>query len=329
MMIIPALLLGIVVALSRRSPLRVEDGMQEDAPLRLLRWTVGLLSVSRAEWGQAMLGELASIEGRGRRWRFTIGCVGATLLLPPWGRAGAGVLAFVATAIGGIGLYGSVVIRYGLGPVAWVWAAIVLVFLLALVLAAVSLLRRPGVAAPGLVAGLFIALAWMVMYGFGFVRFLTSVLPPWAVPLLHFVVPAAVGVVGTLWGGSAVAGRRTSRLAAISASLGLFLYGTLAVAVVGAGGPPDDSGFTIRYIVSDRLGNVVVFYLVLLPLVTATIGWAAAAATTRLRPQLATPGASVGSTALVQGPHRPGRLVLQYAGVAATVLLAAAALLRA
>jgi hypothetical protein len=45
---------------------------------------VGLLSAQRAEWGQAMLGELDHIEGRRQRWRFTVGCAGAALLLPPW-----------------------------------------------------------------------------------------------------------------------------------------------------------------------------------------------------------------------------------------------------
>jgi hypothetical protein len=90
-MIIPALLMCIGVALFRRSSIAVVEGPTADAPQRLLRWAAGLLSAQRDEWGQAMLGELDHIEGRGRRWRFTIGCVGAALLLPPWGRAGAAV----------------------------------------------------------------------------------------------------------------------------------------------------------------------------------------------------------------------------------------------
>jgi cation transporter-like permease len=40
-------------------------------------------------------------------------------------------------------------------------------------------------------------------------------------------------------------------------------------------------------IISDRLGNNVIKLLVVLPLVTATIGWAGAAATARIRPRLA------------------------------------------
>ncbi len=51
-------LLGVGVAMFRRSPHTVLDGPTEDAPLRLLRWTAGLLSEPRDESGQAMLGEL-------------------------------------------------------------------------------------------------------------------------------------------------------------------------------------------------------------------------------------------------------------------------------
>src|SRR5882724_5673220 len=223
MMIVPVMMLCIVVALLWRSPHAVLDGPTQDGPMRLLQWTAGLLSEPRDEWGRAMLGELDHIEGRGRRWRFTIGCVGATLLLPPWGRAGAAVLAMVAVGIGSLGLYASVVIRYGLGTGVWVWvgAAIVVAFLVSFILAASVLLRRPGVAVPGLLGGLFVALAWRATSGFTFSGVIAPITAPWAKPLLVIVVPAVVGVAGTLWGGSAVVGRRTARLAALSAGVGL------------------------------------------------------------------------------------------------------------
>ena len=287
MFIIPALLLCIAVALFRRFENVVVEGPKADVPLRLLRWAAGLLSTQRHEWGQAMLGELDHIEGRGRRWRFTIGCIGAALLLPPWGRAGAAAVAMLAVAMGGLGLYVSVLVRYQLGGDSWIAVTVVSIFLLSFVLAAVTLLRRPGVAVPGLLGGLFVALAWIAMSRFTFTSFITRVWSAWAVPLLFFVVPAAVGVIATLWRGSAVAGRRTARLAGISAGLGLYLYGTLAVAVVGAGGQAIDSGFTVTSTVTDRLGNNIIFYLALLPLVTTTFGWAASAATAHVRPQLA------------------------------------------
>ena len=338
MFIIPALLLCIAVALFRRSENAVVEGPKGDVPLRLLRWAAGLLSAQRHEWGQAMLGELDRIEGRGRRWRFTIGCIGAALLLPPWGRAGAAAMAMLAVAMGGVGLYVSVLARYQLGGDSWIAVTVVSIILLSFVLAAITLLRRPGVAVPGLLGGLFVALAWIAMSGFTFTSFITRVWSAWTVPLLFFVVPAAVGVIATLWCGSAVAGRRTARLAGISAGLGIYLYGTLAVAVVGAGGEPIESGFTVTSTVTDRLGNNIIFYLALLPLVTATFGWAASAATAHLRPKLAgadlvsfeaygvAAPAAAGSAAPAQTASRRG-LVLQYGLVAAAAILVAATML--
>ena len=79
-------LLGILIAWYRRDPQRFLDGPTEDAPLRLTRWAIGLLAPQRAEWGQAMLGELGHIKGRVQRMRFALGCVAAALVLPPWGR---------------------------------------------------------------------------------------------------------------------------------------------------------------------------------------------------------------------------------------------------
>jgi hypothetical protein len=283
MPIIPMMLLGIVIALIRRSSNAVTESPRADAPMRLLRWATGLLSAQRAEWGQAMLGELDHIEGRLRRWRFAIGCVGAALLLPPWGRVGAGVLAMLAVAIGGLGVYASVIVRYRLGASSLIGAAIVSTFLLGFVLAAFVLLRRPGIAVPGLLGGLFAALVWLAMSGFTFWNLVDRVWPAWALPVLFIAVPTVIGALGTLRGGSAADGRRTARLAGVSAGLGVYLYGTLAVAVLGAGGPPDDSGFSASYKINDRLGNNLIFYLALLPLVTATFGWSAAAVTARIR----------------------------------------------
>ena len=100
------------IALYRRNPRRFLDGPTEDAPLRLMRWAVGLLSPQRAEWGQAMLGELGHIDGRIRRMRFALGCAGAALVLPPWGRAAAGVWAMIVLAAGAVGLYAGMAVHY-------------------------------------------------------------------------------------------------------------------------------------------------------------------------------------------------------------------------
>src|SRR6266702_5614807 len=129
-------LLGIGIAMFRRSPQAFLDGPSEDMPTRLLRWAAGLLSAQRAEWGQAMLGELDHLDGRGPRWRFAAGCAGAALLLPPWGRTAAALWAMVLAAAGAVGVYAAVAVRYRLGAGGWIFAAIVLVFLVGFTLAA-------------------------------------------------------------------------------------------------------------------------------------------------------------------------------------------------
>jgi hypothetical protein len=269
-----------------------DPAVRDDVPVRLLGWAVGMLSAQREEWGQAMLGELGHIDGRRRRWRFAAGCASAALLLPPWGRSATMVWAMVAVAAGSAGLYASVGVRYGLEAWGWVFAAIALVLLASYTLVASVLLRQPGVALPGLLGGLFIALTWLAP-GYTFYDVIASVTPLWAVLVQVIVVPLLVGVAGALWGGSAAVGRRIARLAAISAGLYIFLYGTIAVAVLGAGGPPGDPNSTVSAIVDDRLGNNAVFYLWFLPLTTAAIAWAAAAATARVHPR---PAATVSST---------------------------------
>ena len=169
---------------------------------------------------------------------------------------------------------------------------------------------------------------------------------PWSPLTAEVAVPVLVGVAGVLWGGSAAAGRRTARLAAVSAGLGLYLYATIAVAVLGAGGPPGTRAGPSSDNVSDRLGNNVISILVVVPLVTATIGWAAAAATARIRPRLATSVAPVPFTAAgpageagrhpvttpqeagpavrVRSWRRTAWLLLLWAGVAAAAFLAVA-----
>jgi hypothetical protein len=95
-------------------------------------------------------------------------------------------------------------------------------------------------------------------------------------------VPFLVGAAGTLWSRDPIVGKRIARLAAITSSLGLFVYTTIAVAVIGGGGPPDaDGGFTLRGTISDRIGNNLVL-LGFATLVFATIGWGGAAAAGRL-----------------------------------------------
>jgi hypothetical protein len=275
-------LLGIGIALYRRNPQRFLDGPTEDAPLRLMRWAVGLLSPQRADWGQAMLGELGHLDGRIRRWRFTLGCVVAALLLPPWARAAAGGWVMIAVAATSVGLYASVAAHYRLAGGDWVAVAILTVFVAGCLLGASALVRRPGVAVPGLVGGVFVALVWLTLSGF---TFLDQVLPdivPWHPWVEAVVVPFVVGAAGTLWGRDPVVGRRIARLAAITGALGLYVYTTIAVAAIGgSAGFAEEGGGTLRGTISDRLANNLIL-LVFTTLVTATVGWGGAAAAGRL-----------------------------------------------
>jgi hypothetical protein len=285
-------LLGVLIALYRRNPRRFLDGPTEDASTRLLRWAVGLLSPQRAEWGQAMLGELGYIEGRLRRMRFTLGCVSAALLLPPWGRAAAGVWAMIALAAGAVGLYGGLAVHYRLAGGDWIVFGIVSVFLIGVLLGASALLRRPGVAIPGLLGGVCIALVWLTLSGFTFLDQMLPNIVPWHRFVEVIVVPFVVGAAGTLWARDPLTGQRIARLAAITGGLGLYLYRTIAVAAIGGGGPFDqDGGGTLRGTISDRLGNNMVV-LLYMSVVAAIVGWGGAAAVGRLLRRTLTPTVS-------------------------------------
>src|ERR1039457_7559819 len=262
-------LLGIMIALYRRNPQRFLDGPTEDAPLPPRRWAAGQLPPQRPDLGVAMLCELGHLEGRIRRMRFAIGCVVAALVLPAWGRAAAGVWAMIVLAAGAVGLYSGMAVRYRLGGGDWIAAAILTVFVIGVLLGASALVRRPGVAIPGLLGGLFITVTWLTLSGF---TFLDQILPntvPWHRLGQVMVVPFVVGAAGTPRGRALVVGKRIARLAAITASPGLFVYTSIAVAAIGGGGPFDeDGGGTLRGTISDRLGN----NMVLLAFTTLVVG---------------------------------------------------------
>ncbi|MET7423924.1 hypothetical protein [Dactylosporangium sp. NPDC005555] len=267
----------VAIALYRRNPRRFLDGPTEDAPLRLLRWSTGLLSARRAEWGQAMLGELAHLDGRRRRLRFALGCAGAALIMPPWGRAAAGHWAAIAITAGSLAMYARLTVHYGLGTGGWIALAVLGIICAGYLLGVSALLRRPGVALPGLSGGVFATVVGLSMSGFTAVDQVSFIPSPWQQWVMVIAVPAAIGAAGTLWRRDPAAGRRVARLAALSAGLLRLLYATVAVAVLGAGGPPDAAGgYTIRGTVSERLGNNIVD-LAVGTLLIAMVGWAAAA----------------------------------------------------
>jgi hypothetical protein len=282
---------AVAVALYRRNPHRFLDGPTEDAPLRLLRWAVSLLSPQRAEWGQAMLGELGHLDGRLPRMRFALGCSSAALILPPWGRAAGGLWATTGITAASFTIYAALIVRYRLGVGAWIALAVVLIICVGYLLGASALLRRPGVALPGLLGGVFATVVGLGMSGFTAVDLVSFIPSPWQQWVGVIVVPAAIGAAGTLWRRDPAAGRRVARLAAFSAGLLQLLYATVAVAILGGGGPPDeDGGFTVRGTVSDRLANNIVD-LVVSTLIIAMVGWAAAALASYLVRRRPTPAA--------------------------------------
>jgi hypothetical protein len=284
--------IALAIALYRRNPRRFLDGPTEDAPLRLVRWAVGLLSPGRAEWGRAMLGELGHLDGGWRRMRFALGCAGAALTLPPWGRAAAGMCATIGITAASLTIYAGLTIRYRLGAGGGIALAVVVIICLGYLLGASALLRRPGIALPGLLGGAFATLVGLCMAGFTAVDQVTFIPSPWQQWVRVIAVPAAIGAAGTLWRRDPAAGRRAARLAALSAGLLQLLYATVAVAILGGGGPPDaDGGFTLRGTVSDRLGSNIVD-LVVGTLIIAMVGWAAAALAGHLVRRAPTPAAA-------------------------------------
>ena len=52
-----------------------------DRPARLLAFATNVLPAERQEWGQAMSGELDRIDGPAARWRFSIGCAWAAVVI--------------------------------------------------------------------------------------------------------------------------------------------------------------------------------------------------------------------------------------------------------
>ena len=269
--------IGVAIALYRRNPRRFLDGPTEDASARLVRWAVSLLSPQRAEWGQAMLGELAHLDGRVRRMRFALGCTGAALVLPPWGRAAAGLWATIALAAASLGIYTGMAVAYQFGIGGWIAITVDLLICVGFLLGASALLRRPGIAMPGLLGGLVVTVVTLALSGFTALDQVTYIPSFWQQWVIVIGLPALVGTTGTLWRGDPTAGRRIARLAALSAGLLHLLYANIAVAVIGSGGPPDPGGGgTVRGTVSERLGNNFVD-MVFSTLFMAMVGWAAAA----------------------------------------------------
>ena len=223
---------------SREHPPPDTQTVRHDGPLRLLQWAVGLLPADRVDWGQAMLGELDRIEGRSGRWRFALGCVTGVVLLPPWGSDGP-MAVLVAAALGSAVVFGIGFVHFGLAtnPWNWVMLAILAVLVMSSLVTVSVQLRRPGVARLGLVGGLFVAAAWLVVSGFTWQGIISPIysVGAWSGPAVLIGVPLVVGVGGAWRSKSASVGRRAARLAGASAGLAMFFIATIAVVAIDGG----------------------------------------------------------------------------------------------
>jgi hypothetical protein len=308
LMLAPAIgLIALAVAMVRRAGRPVVP--VDDVPARLLRGAVGLLSAERVEWGEAMRGELDHIDGRARRWRFALGCVGATLVLPPWGRTAEATAGVSTIAFGGAGIYAGMAIHFRLGVAGWVAAAVQGTVVIGLLLACSVLLRRSGVAVLGLLGGLVLALTTLNLSGFSFLDQINPDTVPWHPWVITVVAPFLVGAMATLCSADPVVGKRIARLAGISGCLGLYLYWNIAVAVIGGGGPYDqDGGGTLRGTISDRLGNNIVLLLAIV-ITSTSVGWGGASAAGAIMSRLVNPDGAVQSAVLVVSPTSAAQAV--------------------
>jgi len=251
-----------------------------DIPGAIVGWAAGLLSVDRAEWGQAMLGELGQYTG-GARWRYAPGCAVAAIGLPRRSRGGRLVLASVLVAsIASAGLVGYGFARYpGIvtGASTWLALAAFAAVLAGFVVITGVTARQSPIAVIGLVSGCALAGVWLVV---GVVALSTRSTASMFLLLILPLASTAVGVIGARRGHTRTAGRRAALVSAVVAALAVFLV--LAADTLITGGRPYDAGQLqdfatsgypdlATYAVSDNLGTAMVL-LLLMSAATALLG---------------------------------------------------------
>lgn len=271
-----------------------------DMAARFLRSVITLLPSERADWGQAMLGELQQVGSRRERWVFASGCAIATLLVPA--RAGGSARPFVSVVLGAIvacaALTGVAFVRYpGLITGAGTWLAVVAFGLLLAGYAVVALVLAQRTALPGVlfrraVAGAVLVCTTCILVS---VTVQAPKMIPTALLLGPLLSSIAIGAAGgrpsRRQAGRAVTGFQVAMLSGVVAGLSLFILWT-GITVLGAGAPYDagqlrdfaGSGAPdlATYAVSDNLGSAMVL-LILVPLMTTTLGAAGAAAASGLQ----------------------------------------------
>jgi len=259
-------------------------GKAGDRPLRLLQWAVVLLPADQESWGEAMLGELASIDDQSKRWRFCLGCVVGILFQPPWTPIGPTAV-LGAAALGSLVVLGAGFIHFGLASNPWEWVQLAVLIILVVGTAATARisLRRPTVTGLGLVDGVVVVIMCVAYSHLTFVGIVNPInsMGDWSNPALFIGIPLILGAVSAWRGGNALVGQRAARLAGASSGLIMFFIGTISVVAIDGG--PRNPGAGIAGGVSEAFSNVAMFFLISIPLSMATIGWVGAAATDRIR----------------------------------------------
>jgi len=280
-------LLGLAIAAGAYGALHQHrmHGGRVDVPAAIVGWASRLLATDRAEWGQAMAGELGQYHGAAR-WQYALGCAVAALGLPRRGGSGRWVvMSVLVAAIASAALVGNEFIRYPrmvTGAGTWLALATFAVALTGFVVVTGVITRESRNGGTALVAGCVTAGVWIAvgvvllsLHSKGLVFVLL------ALPLLS----VAVGVVGARRGQTRTAGLRTAVVSAVVASLVVFLV--LAVNIMITGGRPYDAGQIqdfatsgypdmATYAISDNLGTAMV--LLLFMSVTNTVFGSAGAA---------------------------------------------------
>jgi len=113
-----------------------------------------------------MLGELAHLDGRVRRMRFRPRLHRRALVLPPWGRAAAGLWATIALAAATSASITGMAVAYQFGIGGWIAITVDLLICVGFLLGASALLRRPGIAMPGAAGRLVVTVVTLALSGF-------------------------------------------------------------------------------------------------------------------------------------------------------------------
>jgi hypothetical protein len=248
---------------------------------------VAVLSTDRAEWGQAMIGELGQVVSRSQRRRFAFRCSLTVLFLRPRRGAPGRLIATTvqASAVGCVGLVAFALIRFP-GLISGVGTLLALSAFLAVIVGysvAASVIAdrlsdpSSGAVRIALVGAAALALVWVLIGLSASVGSSQDV--GTALFLLVPTVSVLVGAVGSRRLGARI-GFRVSLLSALSAALLVFLiwFGEAAL----TSGRPYDAGLVrdfrssgagnlATYAVNDNLGTALML-LLLVPLLATLSG---------------------------------------------------------